>query len=293
MIINFPLKIRFIINPISGTGKQKGIEEHITKYLDNFEIIHTQKAGDATRISKLAANENIDAVVVVGGDGTVNECLRGLVNTNTALGVIPCGSGNGFAYHIGMDSTIEKAVKQLKNTHIEHIDTCTANGFPFVNVSGIGFDAHIAKLFLTLTQRGFVKYVKLVLRELSYNSKEYTIRYNNIERKIKAYMIDFANASQYGNNARISPMADFKDGLIDFVIVKDFPKWKIPIFIYMLLTGKIHLSKDVEIIQCDKMEIIAEDTLLHLDGEPFKSSNPIQVALLPKSLKILIPNGKK
>jgi len=285
------MKIRFIINPISGTGKQIGIEEDITKHFENFEIIYTQKTGDATRISKEAANENIDAVIAVGGDGTVNECIKGLINTNTALGVIPCGSGNGFAYHIGMDHTTKNAVKQLKNMRIEVIDSCTANGVPFVNVSGIGFDAHIANLFLTLKERGFVKYAKLVIRELGYNAKEYTIQYKNIERRVKAYMIDFANASQYGNNAKISPMADFKDGLIDFVIIKDFPKWKIPIFIYMLLTGKIHLSKHVEIIQCDKMTIKAENTLLHLDGEPFKASNPIEVSILPKSLKILMPNG--
>jgi len=285
------MKIKFIINPISGTGKQIGIEEDITKHFENFEIIYTQKTGDATRISKEAANENIDAVIAVGGDGTVNECIKGLINTNTALGVIPCGSGNGFAYHIGMDHTTKNAVKQLKNMRIEVIDSCTANGVPFVNVSGIGFDAHIANLFLTLKERGFVKYAKLVIRELGYNAKEYTIQYKNIERRVKAYMIDFANASQYGNNAKISPMADFKDGLIDFVIIKDFPKWKIPIFIYMLLTGKIHLSKHVEIIQCDKMTIKAENTLLHLDGEPFKASNPIEVSILPKSLKILMPNG--
>jgi len=285
------MKIRFIINPISGTGKQKGIEEYITKHLENFEIIYTKKVGDATRISKEAANENIDAVIAVGGDGTVNECLKGLVNTNTALGVIPCGSGNGFAYHIGMDRTIKKAVKQLKKTQIKHIDTCTANGVPFVNVSGIGFDAHIANLFLTLTERGFINYVKLVLRELRYKAKEYTISYNNIERKVTTYMIAFANASQYGNDAKISPMADFQDGLIDFVILKEFPKWKIPFFLLKVATGKAHLSKHVEIIQCNKMTITGEDTLLHLDGEPFKASNPIKIALLPKSLKILIPNG--
>jgi YegS/Rv2252/BmrU family lipid kinase len=287
------LKIRFIINPISGTGKQKGIEEHITKHLENFEIIYTQKAGDATRISKEAANDNIDAIIAVGGDGTVNECLNALVNTNTALGVIPCGSGNGFAYHIGMERNIEKAVIQLKNTKIEVIDSCTANGFPFVNVSGIGFDSHIANLFLTLTKRGFVNYVKLVIRELSYKAKEYTINYNNIERKVKAYIIAFANASQYGNDAKISPMANFQDGLLDFVILKEFPKWKIPFFLLKVATGKAHLSKYVEIIQCKKMTISAENTLLHLDGEPFKASNPIEVTILPKSLKILMPNGKK
>lgn len=287
------MKIRFIINPISGTGKQKGIEKFMIKHLENFEIIYTQKAGDATRISKEAANDNIDAIIAVGGDGTVNECLIALVNTNTALGVIPCGSGNGFAYHIGMERNIEKAVIQLKNTKIEVIDSCTANGFPFVNVSGIGFDSHIANLFLTLTKRGFVNYVKLVIRELSYKAKEYTINYNNIERKVKAYIIAFANASQYGNDTKISPMANFQDGLLDFVIVKEFPKWKIPFFLLKVATGKTHLSKYVEIIQCQKMTISAENTLLHLDGEPFKASNPIEVTILPKSLKILMPNGKK
>jgi diacylglycerol kinase (ATP) len=287
------MKIRFIINPISGTGKQKGIEEFMIKHLENFEIIYTQKAGDATRISKEAVNDNIDAIIAVGGDGTVNECLIALVNTNTALGVIPCGSGNGFAYHIGMERNIEKAVIQLKNTKIEVIDSCTANGFPFVNVSGIGFDSHIANLFLTLTKRGFVNYVKLVIRELSYKAKEYTINYNNIERKVKAYIIAFANASQYGNDAKISPMANFQDGLLDFVILKEFPKWKIPFFLLKVATGKAHLSKYVEIIQCQKMTISAENTLLHLDGEPFKASNPIEVTILPKSLKILMPNGKK
>ena len=149
------------------------------------------------------------------------------------------------------------------------------------------------QIFLTLTKRGFVNYVKLVIRELSYKAEEYTINYNNIERKVKAYIIAFANASQYGNDTKISPMANFQDGLLDFVIVKEFPKWKIPFFLLKVATGKTHLSKYVEIIQCQKMTISAENTLLHLDGEPFKASNPIEVTILPKSLKILMPNGKK
>ena len=287
------MKIRFIINPKSGTGKQNNIEKHITKHLENFEIIYTQKSGDATRLSKDAVNKNIDIVIAVGGDGTVNECIKGLINTNTVLGVIPCGSGNGFANHIGMKRTTEEAVKQLKYTHIEIIDSCIVNGAPFVNVSGIGFDAHIANLFLKLRKRGFISYIKLILKELSYKANEYIISYNNIDRKVRAYMIDFANASQFGNDARISPLANFNDGLIDFVIVKDFPKWKIPIIIYMLLNGKIHLSKHIEIIQSNKMTIKSDNTLVHLDGEPFKTSNPIEVILIPKSLKILIPNEKK
>jgi diacylglycerol kinase (ATP) len=287
------MKIRFIINPIAGTGKQKGIKDTIAKHLDNYDIVYTQKGGDATRLSSEAVRDDIDAVIAVGGDGTVNECLIGLVNTKTALGVIPCGSGNGFAYHIGMYRTVEKAIVQLKNAKIETIDSCTANGAPFVNVSGIGFDAHISNLFAGLKERGFINYVKLILKELSYKPQEYTLQYEGIKRKIKAYMISFANASQYGNNARISPMADLQDGLLDFVIIKAFPKWQIPFFLLKVARGKTHFSKYVEIIQSKHMKISANNTLLHLDGEPYKAKNPVEIQLLPKSLKILMPNGKK
>ena len=287
------MRIRFIINPIAGTGKQKGIEDTIARYLDNYDIVYTQKSGDATRLSSEALRNDIDAVVAVGGDGTVNECLIGLVNSNTVLGVIPCGSGNGFAYHIGMSHIAEKAIIQLKDAKIEIIDSCTANGTPFVNVSGIGFDAHIANLFAGLKERGVMQYLRIILKELSYKPQEYTLQYDGLERKVKAYMISFANTSQYGNDARISPMADVQDGLLDFVIVRAFPKWKIPFFLLKVARGRTHFSKYVEIIQSKHMSINANNTLLHLDGEPYKAKNPVEIQLMPKSLKILMPNDEK
>ena len=284
------MKIKVIINPISGTGKQKGVEDYIAKHLDNYEIVYTKKSGDASKISKDAVKENFNAVIAVGGDGTVNECLKSLINTNTALGVIPCGSGNGFAYHIGMKRSVEEAIKQLKNAKIETIDSCSVNGIPFVNVAGIGFDAHVSQLFAKLKKRGFFNYVKLIVKELNYKAQEYNITYDGIEKKVSAYMISFANSSQYGNDVKISPMADIQDGLLDFVIVKKFPKWKMPFFLLQIATGKVHLSKYVEIIQAKKMEITTNNTLLHLDGEPYKASNPVIINLLENSLKILKPN---
>jgi diacylglycerol kinase (ATP) len=284
------MKIKVIINPISGTGKQKGVEDYIAKHLDNYEIVYTKKSGDASKISKDAVKQNFNAVIAVGGDGTVNECLKSLINTNTALGVIPCGSGNGFAYHIGMKRSVEEAIKQLKNAKIETIDSCSANSNPFVNVAGIGFDAHVSQLFAKLKKRGFFNYVKLIVKELNYKAQEYNITYDGIERKVGAYMISFANSSQYGNDVKISPMADIQDGLLDFVIVKEFPKWKMPFFLLQIATGKVHLSKYVEIIQAKKMEITTNNTLLHLDGEPYKASNPVIINLLENSLKILKPN---
>ena len=283
------MKIRFIINPVSGNNKQKKIENHISKHLENYEIFYTKKPGDASMLSEDAVLKKIDAVVAVGGDGTVNECLKALIHTNTALGVIPCGSGNGFAYHIGMNSNPEKSIQQLKKIKIENIDSCSINDIPFVNVGGIGFDAHIAQLFGTLTKRGFFNYIKLILKELSFKARKYNLKYDKINKTKKAYMISFANSSQYGNNMKISPMANIKDGLLDFVIVKKFPKWKIPFFLFQIAIGKVHLSKHVEIIKTKKMTIISPENLIHVDGECYQTSNPIQINLLEKSLKILKP----
>jgi len=201
------MKIRFIINPISGTGKQKGIENLIAKNLSNFDytIVYTKESGSATEISRKAIEDKIDIVVAVGGDGTVNECAKAVIGTDTALGVIPCGSGNGFAYHIGMEKNIEQSIKQLNNCSITSIDSCTANGIPFVNVSGIGFDAHIAHLFANLTNRGFSNYIKLIYKELKYKARNYTIDYDGKTEQVNAILISFANTSQYGNNFQIPP----------------------------------------------------------------------------------------
>ncbi|MBT5859259.1 MAG: acylglycerol kinase family protein, partial [Flavobacteriales bacterium] len=141
------MKIKFIVNPISGTGKQKNIERYINQYLDknkfDYNISYTEKSEHAKEICKLAISEKYNIIIAVGGDGTVNEIASELIDTDITLGVIPCGSGNGFAYHIGMNKNIAKAVKQINNSDTQIIDSCTANGDKFINVSGIGFDAHI------------------------------------------------------------------------------------------------------------------------------------------------------
>ncbi len=288
------MKIRFIINPIAGTKKQKGIESVIKKHLVfSYDIVYTQKSGDATILSQKAIKDRVDIVIAVGGDGTVNECAKALIGSNVVLGVIPCGSGNGFAYHLGMEKDIKKAILQLNTSIIITIDSCTANEERFVNVSGIGFDAHIAKLFANKSKRGFINYLKLIIKELSYQPKHYKIEYNNIKREVKAYLIAFANTSQYGNDFEISPSAKLDDGLIDFVIIKAFAKWKIPFFLLRIAKGKVHLSKNVEIIKTKEMIIESENRLVHLDGESQELKNPIVVKVKPKTLKIFSPNGKK
>jgi len=283
------MKIRFIINPLAGNKNYINIDKYIQKHFNNCEIYYTKKAGDIKTLSDNAVKEKINIVVVVGGDGSVNESLSSLKNTSIALAIIPTGSGNGLAYHIGMKKNIKKAIKQLKKYNITEIDTCLINNKSFINIAGIGFDAHIANLFLNQKNRGFFKYVKLIFQQLNYKAKSYHLKYNNDERKIEAFLISFANASQYGNNVKICPQADIKDGLFDVVIVHKFPKWKIPILIVKLFLGKINTFKHVEIIKLKNLEINSDETLIHTDGEPHYAINPINVKILTKSIKILIP----
>ena len=168
------MKTRFIINPIAGTGLQKNIKEEIKKYHKDFDVLETKKSGDAKEFSLDAVKKGFNQIIAVGGDGTVNECFPPLINTPIALGIIPCGSGNGFARYLGMDTNPAVAIKQLISCETKNIDTCSVNNMPFVNVSGVGFDAHIASLFSKLKKRGFINYIKLIFKELSYSCLLYT-----------------------------------------------------------------------------------------------------------------------
>lgn len=283
------MKTAFIINPASGRGRQNGIEAVIPEFFDDFSVDFTERQGDATRLAIEAIDKGCDRIVAVGGDGTLNECVKALVDTNATLAVIPCGSGNGFANHIKMSKNIRIALDQISKSQSFLVDTGEVNGEVFVNVSGVGYDAYLAKLFNTLTDRGMANYVRLVVSELAYEPKKYTIRHKGGEREIEAYMITCCNATQFGNDARICPTADISDGLLDFVIVKKFPQLQIPEFILRLMSGTLPSSGLTERIQDSEMEIIAEDSLVHIDGEPFPAPNPIRYKVKPKSLRVSVP----
>ena len=230
------MKIKFIVNPVSGKGKQKGIEDSIKKNLDSkkyeYSVRFTERQGHAKELCKQAITDGYEAVIAVGGDGTVNEIASECIGKDTVLGIIPAGSGNGFAYHLGMKKNIKASILQLNNATIKIVDSCTANSMPFVNVSGIGFDAHIAHLFSKMSVRGFTSYVRLVLKEcVLYPSKNYTIKFDNQERKVNAFLISWANSSQFGNNAVISPESEIDDGYFEICIVKKLPRIFIPILL--------------------------------------------------------------
>ena len=219
--------IVFILNPISGTVSKADIpakiEQHLDKDLFSYTIAETEYAGHAEEIARQAVQEHTDIVVAIGGDGTVNEVGRGLVDSQTALGIIPCGSGNGLARHLMVPIDTVKAIENLNKCVIHNLDYGLINDHPFFCTCGMGFDAFISNKFAEAGKRGLITYVENVLKEgLTYKPETYQIEDETGTKRYKAFLVSAANASQYGNNAYIAPQASMSDGLLDVIIMEPF-----------------------------------------------------------------------
>ena len=287
-------KILFIINPVSGIGEQKIIEKLVEENLDkqkfDHSFIYTNAPKHATELSKKASENSVDIVVAVGGDGTVNEVVGGLVKTTTAMAILPIGSGNGFARHLKIPMNLAGAINVINQSNTTTVDTGEINGMSFVNIAGVGFDAQIASEFAKFGKRGFASYIKVFLREcLTYKTAEYTILIDTQTLTKKALLMSFSNGSQYGNEAFIAPQADIKDGLIDVCILKKFPFYALPQLAYQLFNKTIHRSKYLETIRGKEITIKQSENIAHIDGEPVELGNDIKVKVNPLSLKVIIP----
>lgn len=287
-------KICFIINPISGVGKQRVIEKLVAAHLNHslFEskIVYTDAPKHATLLAKQAAEDNYNIIVAVGGDGSVNEVSRGLINTNSAMAILPTGSGNGLARHLNIPLDLTKAINVINNGKEATVDSINFNDETFVNVAGLGFDAHIGHEFANYGKRGFSSYIKIVLLELhNYKPQEYELIIDGKSYFKKAFLISFANGSQWGNNAHIAPTADIADGIMDIAILNNI-SWINGITIgYKLFTKKLHHSKYLEIIKTKEALIKQTSTIAHIDGEPIEIGNTVNIKVNPLSLKIIVP----
>lgn len=288
-------KILFIVNPIAGNQGKERITKQILKgfgkeeYLP--EIIHTQFKGEASEIVKRALESGVEKFVAVGGDGTINEIGKLLLHGAGVLGVIPMGSGNGLARHLGIPISPGKAIRRIKEGRIIEIDTARINGIPFFCTSGLGFDAHVGRMFNLDSKRGFRTYVKKTATEyFKYNPDTYRIGIGGKVFDRQAFLLTFANASQFGNNALIAPRADLKDGLLDLVIMSSVPIVRIPEMGVRLFTGKLDKSKYLEVIQLDSVEVGSDhdQVAIHYDGEPGITSSPVKVEIVPSSLRIIV-----
>lgn len=292
-------KILFVINPKAGVRAKINLSESIIKWLNNkaipeylyWENINVDISNVITE--KIKQN-NFDAVIAVGGDGTVNNVAKALIGNNLPFGILPMGSGNGLARHLKIPMNLQQATNVIIKGNTTKIDSCTINNIPFFCTAGMGFDAHIGQLFANSKTRGFKTYTKIVSSEFKkYKAEEYTINADGVEIKTKAFLITIANANQYGNNAFISPLSNISDGLMDIVILKPFNFIYSPLIISRLFLKKTHNSKFVQTFKAKKIIVYRnEKKPIHFDGEPLIMGNELHFNIINNSLNVIVPKKK-
>lgn len=290
------MKIRFILNPKSGK-RQADLEQMAACIQLNFpgaDMRLTKAPGHATELAKEAADMGFAAAVAIGGDGTINETARGLVGTNTALGVIPRGSGNGFARELGMPLLFEEAVMRLQRATAVPCDAGRANGELFLNLAGVGIEADIAWQFMEHGKtgaRGMWPYFKIGAKTaLSYKPKTLELTADGVQTNTAPLTLVFANGRQYGSNFKIAPKASLTDGLLDMVTVTDAPKWKLALAAPAFFTDNWRPFGVTETSRVKHALIrLPGDIVYHIDGEPRKTRDMLEITLEPKALKVLFP----
>jgi diacylglycerol kinase (ATP) len=293
--VNEVNKVLFIVNKFSGGGYQEAVDGKIIEACEkqNIEctLEYTKARGHATELAQHAAKEkSFDQVIAVGGDGTVNEVANGLLHSDIPMGILPKGSGNGLGRHLGIPLNIPQSLKTLFTSQAIAMDTFLLNGKLSLNVSGIGFDGHVANLFGENKTRGFQGYAKVTLNEFV-QFKEFEAEVITNEKSVQrhAFIIAVANSSQYGNNARIAPAASICDELLHICFLKKVPPYRLD-FIYSFFAGKIEQSSYCEMMEAKEMTIkVNTPVAYHIDGEPCGTNDTFHIQILPHSLKMLVP----
>jgi YegS/Rv2252/BmrU family lipid kinase len=293
-------RIAFILNPISGTVKKAGIPKVIEEVLDHdvfdYEIIETLHAGHAAEIAAAERERGTSVVAAVGGDGTVNEVARAIVGSQTALAIVPCGSGNGLARHLMIPLDVKGSIGIINQCEVHQLDYGIINDNPFFCTCGMGFDAFISMKFAEAGKRGPISYVENVLREgLSYKPETYTIEDENGTEVFKAFLISCANASQYGNNAYIAPQASMSDGLLDVIVMEPFSMIEAPQVAIEMMSKTLDKNQKIKSFRTRHIHITRENPgLIHYDGDPVMAGKEIDVRLVEKGIRVVVnPNADK
>lgn len=289
-------KALFIINPSSGVLPVNFIVskdlERRKKVLSSTKSMTKEETGPIIRDNF----KNYDVFVAVGGDGTVHTVATELVGKEKILGVLPLGSGNGFAREFGFRLNLNNLLGEINKAQTMDIDVIDINDKLCLNVAGIGLDSFVAHSFNDLKLRGFLPYVALTFKtfwQLRPIPVTITIGGEEVINE-KLFVLTIANTRQFGNNAFIAPLARPDDGKIDLVLIKPFPKILGTLFIIRLFTKRINRSKYVRHIQTEKEVVITtNETRYHIDGEPVTFSGEISVKIRREALKVLKTSGNK
>lgn len=281
-----------LINPKAGTVTKEGMEAMISSRLGfTPRIAYTTGRGSAASLTLEAMHEGVKTVIAAGGDGTINETASALLGTGVTLGIIPCGSGNGLARHLGIPMIIQEAADVIAARHVDRCDCGMVDGKPFFCTFGVGFDAAVSAKFDKEQRRGRLTYVRQTFLEyLKYHPETYTIRAAGKVVSDKAFLVAVCNASQYGNNAYIAPHASMTDGLLDVTIIHSGTPLTTALVGVDLITGFIEHNMLIDTFTSPQVTIERNTPgPAHLDGEPCMMGEDINIQCRPCALSIFTP----
>lgn len=285
--------IAFIVNPISGTKAKNRVGKLIRELLDLQQfaptVVVTEYAGHATQLAQQFAMQEYYAVVAVGGDGTVNEVASGLIGSNTALGITPNGSGNGFARHLDISTRMNRAIEMLNSSEVINVDYGMVNDKPFFSTCGVGFDAVVAEKFSD-SERGLKGYVQTIFKDLfQYKPESYHLKGQDIDMTTTAFLVNFANASQWGYDAYIAPKASIQDGWLDVAVVSEFPMVAAAGLALSLFTKNIDEKLHMNTLRTKELTLTREsEGVAHIDGTPITMPAELHVRIVEDGLKVLV-----
>ncbi|MFC1714652.1 diacylglycerol/lipid kinase family protein [Candidatus Poribacteria bacterium] len=287
---------QFVINPSAGKGKYEQIINAIRETLSDrglqYDIKVLEYRGQATVVAKAAA-ETHDVVVAVGGDGTVNEVFNGLVGTKAIFGIIPAGTGNGFARELGLPLKPAEACRVLAEGNIKSMDVGVVNDRYFLGTAGVGFDALISRFAgekLGPLRGMWLYFIAGASVFFKYTPQLVNVEIDSETVEIAPLLIAVANTARYGGTALIAPEAKPDDGLLDVCIIREMGAARLLWHLPKLFTGKHVRLPDVTMYKGKNIAITAPEPIpVHVDGEAIDSRSRVEFTLLPNAIKVLIP----
>lgn len=286
------MKIAVLINPLSGGINKKKLPDRLKNVLPESTVIHISESADDTRnFAAFCRKETFDLLIVAGGDGTLNDVGTALLGSNTAIGIYPQGSGNGLGRMLGAKAQPMALVKSIEKADFRCIDTGKVNERTFLNLAGVGFDAHIAERFANNAVRGFSGYISETLRTFGrYKAETYTLRFEGQELELPAFLLTVCNGSQYGNNAWISPQSDLFDGQLEMNAIGPMSWAKTPSLAYALFTKRIGQHSGVRQFCSTEFFVHREfEGPVNIDGEFETMGKELHFRVIPRSLRVLMP----
>jgi len=291
------MKAAVIVNPKSGNKDTQKLMQQIERCAANtrmpFDVWLWKKPDDIDALVQKALDGGYDALIAAGGDGTIHEIGSRIIGKELALGIIPAGTGNALAHHLGIPHDIERCFEVLRAGHTVWMDTAQANGRPFLAFLGFGLDAAIIERYASVKKRNILTYIwHSVNKYIGYRRAAYRIEFEGGHHDWKPHMLTVMNISEFGMRARMAPGASVSDGQLDLFAIWVPGWWYLPVLAYDMFRGGLKESRNYRRLRSPRFRLVrTSDGPAQIDGEPIVFPSEIEIEVVPQSLRVIVPAG--